>query len=65
MGKKSSHNELQGKETELRKYQNQAEKTLEMKTWASGVQNKIIEKLRKDLKNLRDSQEKLELDLNK
>ena len=33
-----------GKETEFRKYQNQAEKTLEMKTWASGVQSQTIEK---------------------
>ena len=56
------NNELQGKETEFRKYQNQAEKTLEMKTWASGVQNQIIEKLRKDLKILRENQEKMELD---
>ena len=56
------NNELQGKETEFRKYQNQAEKTLEMKTWASGVQNQTIEQLSKDLKILRENQEKMELD---
>ena len=59
------NNELQGKETEFRKYQHQAKKTLEMKNWASGVQNQTIEKLRKDLKNLRENQEKMELDLSK
>ena len=56
------NNELQGKKTEFRKYQNQAEKSLEMKTWASGVQNQTIEQLSKDLKILRENQEKMELD---
>ena len=61
--KEKLNNDLQGKETELRKYQNQAEKIFEMKTRAAEVQKEIIEKLRKDLKNLRENQEKMELGL--
>ena len=52
--------ELQSKETEIKKCQNQVEVALEMKAWASGVQKKIIEKLSKDLQILRESKEKFE-----
>ena len=52
--------ELQSKETEIKKCQNQVEVALEMKAWASGVQKQIIEKLSKDLQIFRESKEKLE-----
>ena len=47
--------ELQSKETEIKKCQNQVEVALEMKAWASGVQKQIIEKLSKDLQIWRES----------
>ena len=56
---------LQGKETEIRKYKNQAEVALAMKASTSDVQNQIIAKLNKDLKILRESKEKMELELNR
>ena len=46
--------------------ENQVGKTLEMKAWTSDIQRKcqIIAKLNKDLESLRESKEKLELELN-
>ena len=35
------NSKLQGKETEIKKFQNQAEVALEMKAWASGVQKRL------------------------
>ena len=55
---------LQSKETEIRKYKNQAEVALALKASTSDVQNRIIAKLNKDLEILRESKEKMELELN-
>ena len=46
--------------------ENQVEKTLEMKAWTSDIQRncQIIAKLNKDLESLRESKEKMELELN-
>ena len=57
-------NELQSKETKIRKCQKQVEETLEMKAWTSRVQKQIIEKLSKDLKILHEDKEKMKLELN-
>ena len=57
-------NELQGKETQIRKCQFQVEETLKIKAWTSEVQKKLIAKLNKDLKDLHENKEEIELEFN-